>query len=100
MSCTSGTSGTSGMAEAKTTHGTRAAAGGGTRRPWRRVLRTPWTVACVAATVLLGSSAAVASALGQANAAPGHAAAAAVTTTAATAETTGGRSAVPARWRP
>ncbi|GAA0517835.1 MULTISPECIES: hypothetical protein [Streptomyces] len=57
-------------------------------------------LACVAATVLLGSSAAVASALGQANAAPGHAAAAAVTTTAATAETTGGRSAVPARWRP
>nr|WP_232546295.1 hypothetical protein [Streptomyces antimycoticus] len=94
----SGTNGTSGMAEAKTTHGTRATAGGGTRRPWRR-LRAPWTVACVAATVLLGSSAAVASALGQANAAPGHAAAAAVTTTAA-AETTGGRSAVPARWRP
>ncbi|MFE9001476.1 hypothetical protein ACFYOY_04920 [Streptomyces sp. NPDC007875] len=54
----------------------------------------------MAATVLLGSSAAVASALGQANAAPGHAAAAAVTTTAATAETTGGRSAAPARWRP
>nr|WP_211128374.1 hypothetical protein [Streptomyces yatensis] len=77
------------------------ATAGGTRRPRsRRLLRAPWTVACVAATVLLGSSAAVASALGQANAAPGHAAAAAVTTTAATAETTGGRSAIPARWRP
>ncbi|GAA3362535.1 hypothetical protein GCM10017744_053630 [Streptomyces antimycoticus] len=99
MSGMSWMSGTSGMAEAKTTHGTRATAGGGTRRPWRR-LRAPWTVACVAATVLLGSSAAVASALGHSNAAPGHAAAAAVTTTAATAETTGGRSAVPARWRP
>ncbi|MEE4596420.1 hypothetical protein V2J94_31795 [Streptomyces sp. DSM 41524] len=42
----------------------------------------------------------MASALDQANAAPGHTAAAAVTTAAATAETTGGRSAVPARWRP
>ncbi|WP_277815357.1 hypothetical protein [Streptomyces sp. PRh5] len=42
----------------------------------------------------------MASAPDQADAGPGHAAAAAVTTTAATAETTGGRSAVPARWRP
>ncbi|MET8012422.1 hypothetical protein ABZU86_14075 [Streptomyces sp. NPDC005271] len=89
----------SGVDETKTTHGTRAAAGG-TRRPWRRLLRGPWTVVCVAATVLLGSSAAVACALYQANAAPGHLTAAAVATTAATAETTGGRSAVPGRWRP
>ncbi|MCQ8190589.1 hypothetical protein [Streptomyces rugosispiralis] len=95
-------SGMSGTDEARTTHGARATAGAGdARRPWRRLLRAPWTVACVAATVLLGSSAAVASALDRANAAPGHTAAAAVIpTTAATAETTGGRSAVPARWRP
>ncbi|GAA1100422.1 hypothetical protein GCM10009577_23150 [Streptomyces javensis] len=94
-----GMSGMSGMDEAKTTRGARTTAGGA-GRPWRRLLRAPWTVACVAATVLLGSSTAVASALDQANAAPGHTAAAVVTTTAATAETTGGRSAVPARWRP
>ncbi|MEU8877554.1 hypothetical protein AB0D24_41790 [Streptomyces javensis] len=87
------------MDEAKATRGAHTTAGGA-GRPWRRLLRAPWTVACVAATVLLGSSATVASALDQANAAPGHTAAAVVTTTAATAETAGGRSAVPARWRP
>ncbi|WP_421110054.1 hypothetical protein, partial [Streptomyces sp. NEAU-S77] len=41
-------------------------------RSWRRMLRAPWIVAGAVATVLLGSSASVASALDQANAAPGH----------------------------
>ncbi|MDT0545569.1 MULTISPECIES: hypothetical protein [Streptomyces] len=68
---------------------------------WVRMLRAPWTVACVAATVLLGSSATVASALDRANAAPGHrTAVAAAPSAAATAETGGRFTAVPARWRP
>jgi hypothetical protein len=37
---------------------------------WVHRLRSPWTVAVATATVLLGPSAAVASALGEANAAP------------------------------
>ncbi|MGW2329994.1 hypothetical protein ACWC5C_30155 [Streptomyces sp. NPDC001700] len=63
---------------------------------WRRMLRAPWIVAGAVATVLFGSSATVASALDQANAAPGHSVAAVVTTTAATGET--GR--FVNRWRP
>lgn len=68
---------------------------------WVRMLRAPWTVACVAATVMLGSSATVASALDRANAAPGHkTAAVAAPSAAATAETGGRFTSVPARWRP
>ena len=93
-----GMDGMSGLDEAQTTQDTRTTTG--TRRPWRQVLRAPWAVVCVAATVLLGSSATVASALDKANAAPGHRAGGAVTKTATTAEEFGGRSAVPARWRP
>jgi len=65
-------------------------------RSWRRMLRAPWIVAGAVATVVLGSSATVASALDQANAAPGHPVAAVVSTTAATGET--GR--FVNRWRP
>lgn len=65
-------------------------------RSWRRVLRGPWIVAGAVATVLLGSSTTVASALDQANAAPGHSVAAVVTPTAATDGT--GR--LVNRWRP
>ncbi|RNF92935.1 hypothetical protein [Streptomyces botrytidirepellens] len=65
-------------------------------RAWRRMLRAPWVVAGAVATVLFGSSATVASALDQANAAPGHTVAAVVSTTAATGET--GR--FVNRWRP
>ncbi|MGW3565351.1 hypothetical protein ACWDSL_15990 [Streptomyces sp. NPDC000941] len=68
---------------------------------WVRTLRAPWTVACVAATVILGSSATVASALDQANSAPGHkTTAVAAPSAAATAETGFRFSSVPARWRP
>ncbi|MFI0816924.1 hypothetical protein ACH4TX_10500 [Streptomyces sp. NPDC021098] len=63
---------------------------------WRRMLRAPWIVAGVVATVTLGSSTTVASALDRANAAPGHGVAAVVTTTAATGDT--GR--FVNRWRP
>ncbi|MDX3227047.1 hypothetical protein [Streptomyces sp. ME19-01-6] len=68
---------------------------------WARKLRAPWTVACVAATVMLGSSATVASALDQANSAPRHEAmAVAAPSAAATAETGGRFTTAPARWRP
>ncbi|PSM41486.1 hypothetical protein C6Y14_20810 [Streptomyces dioscori] len=39
---------------------------------WGRVARSPWTVACVVAAVVVGPSAATASALDRANAAPPH----------------------------
>ncbi|MFC8196016.1 hypothetical protein ACFWBR_08630 [Streptomyces sp. NPDC060006] len=41
---------------------------------WARVMRGPWTVACVVAAVVVGPSAATASALDRANAAPPHSA--------------------------
>ncbi|MEV7141034.1 hypothetical protein [Streptomyces tauricus] len=41
---------------------------------WARVVRSPWTVACVVAAVVVGPSAATASALDRANAAPPHSA--------------------------
>ncbi|MFJ2258505.1 hypothetical protein ACIOKD_09145 [Streptomyces sp. NPDC087844] len=41
---------------------------------WARVARSPWTVACVVAAVVVGPSAATASALDRANAAPPHSA--------------------------
>ncbi|MFD0308800.1 hypothetical protein [Streptomyces sp. NPDC059517] len=41
---------------------------------WGRVARSPWTVACVVAAVVVGPSAATASALDRANAAPPHSA--------------------------
>ncbi|WP_328772175.1 hypothetical protein [Streptomyces sp. NBC_00286] len=49
------------------------------RRPrrttlWARTVRSPWTVACAIAAVVLGPSAATASALDRANAAPQHSA--------------------------
>ncbi|MFF3905166.1 hypothetical protein ACFYZJ_04010 [Streptomyces sp. NPDC001848] len=39
---------------------------------WAGAVRNPWTVLCVAATVVLGPAAATASALDQANKAPLH----------------------------
>ncbi|MGW7048708.1 hypothetical protein ACWGDT_39810 [Streptomyces avermitilis] len=39
---------------------------------WTRAARSPWTVVCAAATVVLGPGAVTASALDQANAAPLH----------------------------
>ncbi|WP_432173327.1 hypothetical protein [Streptomyces sp. Tue6028] len=50
---------------------------GGTRTTrgvagWARTARSPWTVVCAAATVVLGPAAVTASALDQANAAPLH----------------------------
>ncbi|WP_344396092.1 hypothetical protein [Streptomyces vastus] len=39
---------------------------------WARAVRSPWTVACVVAAVVVGPSAATASALDRANAAPPH----------------------------
>ncbi|WP_151482156.1 hypothetical protein [Streptomyces albicerus] len=41
---------------------------------WARAVRSPWTVACVVAAVVVGPSAATASALDRANAAPPHSA--------------------------
>ncbi|WP_405566397.1 hypothetical protein OG418_15920 [Streptomyces phaeochromogenes] len=41
---------------------------------WGRAVRSPWTVACVVAAVVVGPSAATASALDRANAAPPHSA--------------------------
>ncbi|TRO69134.1 hypothetical protein [Streptomyces sp. IB201691-2A2] len=41
---------------------------------WARAARSPWTVACVVAAVVVGPSAATASALDRANAAPPHSA--------------------------
>ncbi|MFH8465837.1 hypothetical protein [Streptomyces sp. NPDC017991] len=41
---------------------------------WARLARSPWTVACVVAAVVVGPSAATASALDRANAAPPHSA--------------------------
>ncbi|WP_055717458.1 hypothetical protein [Streptomyces torulosus] len=49
---------------------------GAARRTWPAALRSPWTVACAAAVVLLGPSAVTASALERANSAPLHGAAA------------------------
>lgn len=46
------------------------------RRSWTSALRSPWTVACAAAVVVLGPSAVTASALDRANAAPLHGASA------------------------
>ncbi|MET9851167.1 hypothetical protein [Streptomyces ossamyceticus] len=46
------------------------------RRTWSAALRSPWTVACAAAVVVLGPSAVTASALERANSAPLHGAAA------------------------
>jgi hypothetical protein len=42
------------------------------RRTWSAALRSPWTVACAAAVVVLGPSAVTASALERANSAPLH----------------------------
>ncbi|GAB2740678.1 hypothetical protein [Streptomyces bullii] len=44
------------------------------RKPgtWAAAVRSPWTVLCALATVVLGPAAATASALDQANAAPPH----------------------------
>ena len=43
------------------------------KRSWSSALRSPWTVACAtAAVVVLGPSAVIASALDRANAAPPH----------------------------
>ena len=39
---------------------------------WTSAARSPWTVACAVATVVLGPAAVTASALDQANAAPLH----------------------------
>ncbi|GAX50827.1 hypothetical protein [Streptomyces olivochromogenes] len=50
----------------KTGKANKAAGVGG----WNTALRTPWTVACAVATVLVGPAAATASALDRANAAP------------------------------
>ncbi|GAB2930802.1 hypothetical protein [Streptomyces heilongjiangensis] len=46
------------------------------RRTWSAALRSPWTVACAAAVVVLGPSAVTASALERANSAPLHGASA------------------------
>jgi hypothetical protein len=54
----------------------RTGEGAGTTTVWARALRSPWTVACAAAAVVLGPSAVTASALDRANAAPLHHAAA------------------------
>jgi hypothetical protein len=83
----SGMNGMSGMSAKRGMKGARS---------WRRMVRAPWIVAGAVATVLFGSSATVASALDQANAAPGHTGAAVVVTTAAPGET--GR--FVNRWRP
>jgi hypothetical protein len=45
-------------------------------RSWTSALRSPWTVACAAAVVVLGPSAVTASALDRADAAPLHGASA------------------------
>jgi hypothetical protein len=42
------------------------------KRSWSSALRSPWTVACATAVVVLGPSAVTASALERANAAPPH----------------------------
>ncbi|MFE7767348.1 hypothetical protein [Streptomyces sp. NPDC057438] len=46
------------------------------RRSWSSALRSPWTVVCAAAVVVLGPSVVTASALDRANAAPLHGASA------------------------
>ncbi|MGW0712947.1 hypothetical protein ACWD4G_44695 [Streptomyces sp. NPDC002643] len=46
------------------------------KRSWSAALRSPWTVACAAAVVVLGPSAVTASALERANSAPLHGASA------------------------
>ncbi|MEI5528282.1 hypothetical protein WB401_45470 [Streptomyces brasiliscabiei] len=46
------------------------------KRSWSSVLRSPWTVACATAVVVLGPSAVTASALDRANSAPLHGASA------------------------
>ncbi|MFJ8105475.1 hypothetical protein [Streptomyces sp. NPDC096132] len=48
-------------------HGTEATAAG-----WTRAARSPWTVLCAVAAVVLGPAAVTASALEQANKAPLH----------------------------
>ncbi|MFH9857845.1 hypothetical protein [Streptomyces sp. NPDC017202] len=55
-----------GTSTGSTHRGQEAAAAG------RRALRSPWTVVCVVAAVVLGPAAATASALEQANKAPLH----------------------------
>ena len=47
-----------------------------TKRSWSSALRSPWTVACATAVVVLGPSAVTASALERANSAPLHGASA------------------------
>ncbi|MFE7843123.1 hypothetical protein ACFU53_45815 [Streptomyces sp. NPDC057474] len=42
------------------------------KRSWSSALRSPWTVACATAVVVLGPSAVTASALDRANSAPLH----------------------------
>ncbi|QFQ96714.1 hypothetical protein F9278_11300 [Streptomyces phaeolivaceus] len=46
------------------------------KRSWSSALRSPWTVACATAVVVLGPSAVTASALDRANSAPLHGASA------------------------
>ncbi|MEW2284292.1 hypothetical protein [Streptomyces sp. NPDC047841] len=56
--------------------GVRTDGRGGSARErggWARTLRGPWVVLCAVATVVLGPAAVTASALDQANAAPGPA---------------------------
>ncbi|WP_328839665.1 hypothetical protein [Streptomyces europaeiscabiei] len=48
----------------------------GPKRFWSSALRSPWTVACATAVVVLGPSAVTASALDRANSAPLHGASA------------------------
>ncbi|MFF6784786.1 hypothetical protein [Streptomyces sp. NPDC012510] len=48
----------------------------GPKKSWFSVLRSPWTVACATAVVVLGPSAVTASALEHANSAPLHGASA------------------------
>jgi len=43
-----------------------------TENRWAGILRSPWTVACVVVSVVLGPAAVTASALDRANAAPLH----------------------------
>ncbi|WP_329216525.1 hypothetical protein OG352_11605 [Streptomyces sp. NBC_01485] len=57
----------------RSTEATRSSAEGAQRGAgWSRAARSPWTVLCAVAAVVLGPAAATASALEQANRAPMH----------------------------
>ncbi|MFJ4618422.1 hypothetical protein [Streptomyces sp. NPDC088812] len=61
------------MNSSRTEGSTRTTAGTAARvTGWTRAVRSPWTVVCAVAAVVLGPAAATASALEQANNAPLH----------------------------